>query len=128
MEAGIEGKFINDRLSLDLTLYNRIAKDQILDRDLDPSTGYTDQLVNAGKVTNKGIELALGYTVVRNKNWRWQLDGLYTINESMVSDIPADLKEIVYAGYTTLGNFAINGQPLGVIKGYYFQREPKTGQ
>lgn len=128
LEAGIEGKFLDSRLSLDLTLYRRVAKDQILNRDLDPSTGYTNQQINAGKVTNKGIELGLGYTVIRNKNWRWQLDGLYTLNRSMVSDIPADLKQIVVAGYTTLGNIATNGQPLGVIQGYYFQRDPKTGQ
>lgn len=40
----------------------------------------------------------------------------------MVSNIPLDLKEIRTAGYTNLGNFAINGQPLGVIKGTAFQR------
>ncbi len=128
IEAGLEGKFFKNRASLDLTLYKRISKDQILNRDLDPSTGYLTQLVNAGKVTNKGIELGLGYAVVQSRDWKWQLDALYTINESLVSDIPADLKEIVFAGYTTLGNFAINGYPLGVIKGYYFQRDPKTGQ
>ena len=128
IEAGLEGKFFKSRASSDLTLYKRISKDQILNRDLDPSTGYLTQLVNAGKVTNKGIELGLGYAVIQNKNWKWQLDALYTINESMVSDIPADLKEIVYAGYTDLGNFAINGYPLGMIKSYYFQRDPKTGQ
>src|SRR5260221_2769889 len=128
IEAGLEGKFFKNRLLLYLTMYKRISKDQILNRDLDPSTGYTLQNVNAGKVTNKGIELALGYAVIQNRNWKWQLDALYAINESMVSKIPSDLKEIVFAGYTTLGNFAINGQPLGVIKGYYFQRDPKTGQ
>lgn len=128
VEAGIEGKFLKNRLSLDLTLYQRTAKDQILNRDLDPSTGYTSQQINAGKVTNKGIEFALGYTVIQNKNWKWQVDGLYTVNKSKVSDIPSYLKQIVTAGYTTLGNIAQNGLPLGVIQGYYFQRDPKTGQ
>lgn len=128
IEAGIEGKFLKNRLSLDLTLYQRTAKDQILNRDLDPSTGYTSQQINAGKVTNKGIEFALGYTVIQNRNWKWQVDGLYTVNKSKVSDIPSYLKQIVTAGYTTLGNIAQNGLPLGVIQGYYFQRDPKTGQ
>ena len=121
-EAGIEGKLFDSRLNFDVTFYNKVSKDQLLDRDLDPSTGYTVQRINAGTVTNKGIELALGYTIIRNKNWRWQLDGLFARNRSMVSDIPLDLKEIRTAGYTNLGNFAINGQPLGVIKGTAFQR------
>ena len=127
-EAGIDGKFLKNRLTLDLTLYNRISKNQLLNRDLDPSSGYSSIKINAGQVSNKGVEMGLGYTFVQNKDWNWKVDALWTINQSMVSDIPSDLKEIVYAGYTTLGNFAINGQPLGVIKGYYWEREAKTGQ
>ncbi|OYU57123.1 MAG: SusC/RagA family TonB-linked outer membrane protein [Chitinophagaceae bacterium BSSC1] len=127
-EAGIDGKFLKNRLTLDLTLYNRISKDQLLNRDLDPATGYTGIKINAGQVSNKGVEMGLGYTFIQNKAWNWKVDALWTINQSMVSDIPTDLKEIVYAGYSNLGNFAINGQPLGVIKGYYWQREAKTGQ
>ncbi len=127
-EAGIDGKFFKNRLTLDLTLYNRISKNQLLNRDLDPSTGYTGIRINAGQVSNKGVEMGLGYAFVQTKDWNWKVDALWTLNRSMVSDIPSDLKEIVYAGYTTLGNFAINGQPLGVIKGYYWEREAKTGQ
>ncbi len=127
-EAGIDGKFLKNRLTLDLTLYNRISKNQLLNRDLDPSSGYSSIKINAGQVSNKGVEMGLGYTFVQNKAWNWKVDALWTINQSMVSDVPKDLKEIVYAGYTTLGNFAINGQPLGVIKGYYWEREAKTGQ
>ena len=126
-ETGIEGKFFQSRLSADITLYQRVSNDQILNRDLDPSTGYTSQQINAGKVTNKGVEAQLAYKIIRNKDWVWEVTGNWTINNSMVSDIPADLKEIVYAGYTTLGNFAINGQPLGIMKGYYYQRH-ENGQ
>lgn len=128
VEGGLEGKLFNSRLNFDLTLYSRKIKDQILDRPLDPSTGYTSQTINAGQVTNKGIELGIGYTIIKNSNWRLQVDGVFTKNKSLVSDLPADLSEIVYAGYTTLGNFAINGQPLGVIKGYAVSRDSKTGQ
>ena len=127
-EAGIEGKFLGNRLSLDLTLYKRVANDQILRRDLDPSTGYTAQQINAGTVTNKGIEIQLGVAVVENKNWKWQVDALYTLNKSMVSDIPSYLPQVNTAGYSNEGTFAKNGYPLGVIMSNYFQRDPKTGQ
>ena len=121
-EAGVEGKFFDNRINLDLTLYNRFAKNQILSRDLDPSTGYTSQVINAGNVRNKGVELGLGYTVVRNKNWKWQMDGLFAKNKSLVSGIPDGVSAIRTAGFTNLGTFAINGQPLGVIQGKAFQR------
>jgi len=124
-EFGLEGKVLNNRGNFDLSVYNRQAKDQLLNRDLDPSTGFTSQRINAGNVTNKGIELSIGYTVIKNKNWKWQLDGLYSRNRSKVSDIPEDLKEIRTSGFTSLGTFAINGQPLGVIKGTAYVRDAK---
>jgi hypothetical protein len=122
-EFGVEGKVLNNRGNFDLSIYNRKAKDQLLDRDLDPSTGFTSQRINAGNVTNKGVELGLGYTVIKNTDWRWQLDALYFRNRSMVSDIPDDLREIRTSGFTNLGTFAINGQPLGVIKGTAYVRD-----
>ncbi len=128
VEAGIEAKFINSRLSVDLTFYKRTAKDQILDRQLDQSTGYQVVAVNAGSVYNKGIELALGYTVVKNKDFNWQLDGNFTLNRSKVFDMPDDIKQVVISGFSNLGTFAINNQPLGVIQGNYVERDPKSGQ
>jgi len=127
-EAGVEGKFFGNRVSLDLTVYKRVANDQILRRDLDPSTGYTAQQINAGTVTNKGIEIQLGGDVVSNRDWKWHLDALYTLNKSMVSDIPDYLPQVNTAGYSNEGTFAKNGYPLGVIMSNYFQRDPKTGQ
>jgi hypothetical protein len=64
----------------------------------------------------------LGLTPVRSQDWRWQLDGLFSKNKSKVSDLPIDLSEIRTAGYTNLGNFAVNGQPLGIIKGTAWQK------
>ncbi|KAK6033627.1 TonB-dependent receptor plug domain protein [Ostertagia ostertagi] len=127
-EAGIEGSFFNRRLTADITGYFRTASNQILDRQLDASTGYNITAINAGAVDNKGIEIALGYTVVSSKDWKWQLDGVYTINKSKVHDMPDDIKSIQTGGYSNLGTFAINGQPLGVLQGSYVQTDPKTGQ
>ncbi len=127
IELGIEGKFINNRVSVDLTFYRRIANDQILNRDLDPATGYTVTMVNAGSVQNKGIELALGYTVVKSKNLKWQVDGNFTVNRSLVT-IPTDMKQIVVDGFTNQGLFAMNGQPFGVIQSSYATKDPKSGQ
>jgi TonB-linked SusC/RagA family outer membrane protein len=124
-EVGFEGRFIDNRLSVDFTYYNRNSEDQILRRDLDPSTGFTETFVNAGSVKNWGIELASGVTVIRNRNWNWQLDFNYFQNRNRVT-LPADIKQIVTAGFSTEGTFAIDGKPLGVIQGYYFVRDTGT--
>lgn len=122
LEFGFEGKLLNNRLSVDFTYYNRNSKDQILSRDLDPSTGFTVTSINAGSVRNKGIELQLGYTVVRNKDWNWQIDVNYFQNRNKVS-LPGEIKQIVIDGFSNEGLFAIDGKPLGVIQGYYALRD-----
>jgi TonB-linked SusC/RagA family outer membrane protein len=128
IEEGIEARLFNNRVNLDLTFYNRTANDQILQRSIDPSSGYTAEQVNGGQVNNKGIELSLGYDVIKNKNWKWNVTGLFSRNVSLVSKIPSDIKFINTAGYSNFGTVAENGQPLGVIIGSYFVKDAKTGE
>ncbi|MFM1962170.1 MAG: hypothetical protein RLZZ172_1015 [Bacteroidota bacterium] len=126
VEFGFEGKFVNNRVGVDFTYYNRNSSDQILDRELDPSSGFTVTSINAGSVRNKGIELQLTYNVIRNKNWNWELTANYFQNRSMVT-LPDEVKQIVIDGFSNEGLFAINGQPLGVIQATYTKKDPKTG-
>lgn len=129
VEVGMEGKFINSRVSVDLTFYRRVSDNQILDRALDPATGFTVTSINAGSVRNQGIELGLGFTPVRTKNWNWQLDANFTMNRNEVSGLPDDIKQITIDGFSNEGLFAINGQPLGVIQSSYTAKiDPKTLQ
>jgi len=129
-EAGIEGKLFDNRVAFDLTGYIRMASNQILNRQLDASTGYSYTTINAGSVDNKGIEASLTYTVIRNKSWTWDLTGNFYMNRSKVHDLPADIKQIELngGGYSNLGGFAINGKPLGVLEGSYTQIDPKSGK
>jgi len=129
-EAGIEGKLFDNRVAFDLTGYIRRASNQILNRQLDASTGYSYTTINAGSVDNKGIEASLTYTVIRNKSWTWDLTGNFYMNRSKVHDLPADIKQIELngGGYSNLGGFAINGKPLGVLEGSYTQIDPKSGK
>ena len=123
VELGLEGKFFDTRLSLDLTFYRRVSDNQILTESLDPSTGFTSQLINAGNVVNRGIEAAAGYTIIRSRDWRWQLDGQFTLNRSMVSQIPSAVGIVTISGFSNQGTIAKNGYPLGVIYGSYIARD-----
>lgn len=116
-EAGIEGKFFNNRVGLDLSVYRRVAQDQIVERTLDPSTGYGRTFVNAGTISNRGIELGLTGTLIKSKKFSWDLGVNFTKNISLVETLPDGSKEILISGFSDLGNYAIEGQPFGVIKG-----------
>ena len=60
LELGFDAGFFGDRLSMEFTYYNNQTRDAILLRQIAPSTGFSgSQWVNAGRIDNKGIELAL---------------------------------------------------------------------
>ncbi len=124
LEFGVESKLFQNRVRLDLSFYNRQAKDQIIQRPLDPSTGYTDVFINAGTIENTGIEMSLGTTIIKSGDWNWDVTLNFTRNRSLVKSLPEGSKEILVNGFSNLGNFAIEGQPLNVIKGTYVEKSP----
>lgn len=126
VEFGTEGRMFNNRFSFDVTWYNRVSSDQILRRDLDPSTGFTATFINAGNLRNRGWEIQLGVTPVRTRNFQWEITANYTRNRSLVYDLPEEVKQIVVDGFSNEGLFAMNGRPLGVIQGSYSLRDSGT--
>ena len=127
LEVGIEGRLINNRVNVDLTLYRRVNPNQILDKDLDPASGYTVQSINAATVENKGIELGLGVTLVRKKDLVWDVNTNFTLNRNRAYDFPAEIQQIGLAGYSDLGVFAFPNRPLGLLYGSKVARDPNKG-
>lgn len=123
-EFGIESELFNKKIKFNLSYYNRSAKDQIISRQLDPSTGYGATFINAGEIVNKGWELSLTATPVRTENLTWDITANWTRNRSLVKSLPEGSKKILVNGFTDLGNFAIEGQPLNVIQSTYVPKSP----
>jgi outer membrane receptor protein involved in Fe transport len=126
IEFGLEGKFFNNRLGIDLSLYDKRSTNLIVDRDLDPASGYDVTSDNVAEVSNKGIELGLNIGVLRSKTngLSWELSVQYTKNRNIVESLGlGNVKKLVIAGFTNLGNFAVPGSPYGVIYGSSILRD-----
>lgn len=123
-ELGLEANLLNNLVKLNFSYYNRSAKNQILPRSLDPSTGYDYTFINAGNIVNKGLELALTVNPFRSGDWRWDVTLNWTRNRNIVKEMPEGSKKILVAGSSSLGNYAIEGQPMNVIQGTYVARSP----
>jgi TonB-linked SusC/RagA family outer membrane protein len=128
VEAGLETRLFSNRINLDFTWYNRVSKDQIISQQLDPSTGYTEKEINVGGVRNRGIEVGLNIAPVKGRDFGWDFTVNFTRNRNEVTSLVEGVKQIPVAGFTDLGGFAMVGKPLGIMQGYYVQRDPKTGQ
>ncbi len=120
-EAGLELKALHNRLGLDFSYYTRSAINQILDVEVSWATGYNYKTVNAGKMTNKGVELALSGTPVKTGNFQWDINVNWAKNKNKVVSLYDDVDNIVlYSQWTSAVN-ATAGQAYGTITGYDFQ-------
>ena len=126
IEVGIESRWWDNRISLDVSLFTRQTSDLIIQQPLDPSTGFLQTNTNIGEVTNDGIEVALGVDIFRATNpggFSWNSSVNFTALDPVVTDLGQDTEQIVYSGFSNLGNAAIEGQPLGVLFGGRIDRD-----
>ena len=125
LEFGLESRLWDNRITLDAAVYKRSTKDLIVNRPLDPSSGYTTTTTNIGEIQGQGLEVDLGFHAIRNDSngFNWNINYNFTANESEVTDLGDDTDLIVYTGFGNLGNAAIEGEPLGVIYGSRILRD-----
>lgn len=118
-ELGLETNLWKNRINLETSVFKRDSKDQILSKILDSSTGFDRTTINAGKINTKGIEVNLGITPFNNPDgFRWTSNWIFFASESEVVELPGG-DDVFIAGFSNNGNYAVEGQPLGVIKGSY---------
>ncbi|MDP2088244.1 MAG: SusC/RagA family TonB-linked outer membrane protein [Flavobacteriaceae bacterium] len=123
VEIGFEGKFFRNRVSIDLSLYDKQSSDLIIGRELDPSTGFTNTTVNAASISSRGIEIGLNLVPVKIGDFTWNLNGNFSMNENIVDALSDGIEQLPFAGFTNLGNFAIPGQPYGIMLGSVIARD-----
>lgn len=122
-EVGIESRLFNNRFGFEVSAYQRNAEDQILQKPLDNSTGYLATFINAGEIETQGLELAVDLIPIQTEDFIWNLNSNFTAYESTVLSLPNPDDQIAFAGFTRPGNYAIVGEPLGVIVGDYALRD-----
>lgn len=124
-ELGFEAGLLNNRVRLDVSLYNTNSIDQILKVDVSATTGYTQKLLNAGKINNKGIEVQLGITPVKAKLFQWDIDVNYAANRSRVLKLDNEgrLQNYVLGSYRSVQVIASVGKAYGTLFGNAYLRD-----
>lgn len=95
-EWGLEMKFLENRLGFDFTYYYTKTKNQAM--LVDASAPWTQQWVNAGKITNKGVELMLYGTPVKTKDLTFDLTMNLSKNISRVDELANGVDHIYFSG------------------------------
>jgi TonB-linked SusC/RagA family outer membrane protein len=125
-EAGLDLRFFNNRLSTDVTIYRNNSRNQILAIPLDPTSGYSSSLVNAGLIESNGVEVVLRGTPVATPNFSWNATLNWSRNRSYVRELADGLtSQVIYSHESNLSIEARVGGRMGDMYGRGFQRSPE---
>lgn len=114
-EIGLDMKFLQNRLGFDFTFYYNSTKNQAM--LVDASSPWSQQWVNAGKISNKGIEFTLYTTPVKTKDFTFDLNLNLAHNVSRVDELADGVNRIYFAGdsHMPVKVGAVAGGKLGDI-------------
>lgn len=70
-DLGLDLGFLDGRINLTMDYYVKTTKDLLLDADIAASSGFSSATLNVGKLRNKGFELTLETTNIKNKDFTW---------------------------------------------------------
>jgi len=123
-ELGLDTRWFNSRVGLDVSYYNRQTKDQIVSASVAPETGYQTQTRNIGNIANRGIEARLSLIPVKTDNFQWEFATNFTRNKSEVLSLYGDAKEFLLTNVYSVDYVAEVGKPLGTFKVPAFRTVP----
>jgi hypothetical protein len=130
-ELGTELGFLDDRLGLDVTVYRKQTKDQIVN-DIRGSyaTGFILLNLNGADTRNTGLELTLRGTPILRNGFSWDFQANLTKARGIVLALPRGLPESYVSDTWLYGNIR-NGTEPGLstmsLTGLFYLRN-KAGQ
>lgn len=123
-EAGVDLRFFEGRVGLDVTYYKNNNVNQILQLDVPGSSGYASTWVNAGLIESEGLEFTLTAIPVRTKSFNWDIAFNMARNTSTVVELAEGVENKRLDGWGW-GSFSINakvGEEYGMMIGRSFTR------
>ncbi|MEL1224667.1 MAG: TonB-dependent receptor, partial [Candidatus Neomarinimicrobiota bacterium] len=113
-EFGLEFAVLDNKLNVDLSIYDITTTDLIYNVPVPAATGYSFFKQNIGEVSNKGIEINVGASLVQTESFSWNTSLFYAKNENKLVSLSEGLDTVVY-NTTNSGNASIRATVGGGI-------------
>ncbi|HET8839101.1 MAG TPA: SusC/RagA family TonB-linked outer membrane protein [Flavobacteriaceae bacterium] len=139
-ELGLNMAFFKNRLTLDASWFNTVTTDLITFTTPSYASGANNYLTNIGELENTGYEISLGGTILKAKDFEWNLNLNFSHYETIVNEIKPDLNEILISNFPSnsgeVGIYAVKGEAFPQIKASSYLRDdqgrivvdPSTGR
>jgi TonB-linked SusC/RagA family outer membrane protein len=121
-EFGTNLTFLKSLLTLDFTYYHNVSNNQIMDISIAPASGFSSMRTNAASMQNKGIEVQVDASVIRKKDFNWDVILSWSKNYSLIKKLYGDTESIIL-DESWIGTIqARSGDEYGSIYAYDYKR------
>ena len=121
-DIGLDVSFLNNRLELSIDYFNKKTTDALLKKSRTYYLGGTQYWVNAGEITNKGLDIALTARIIDTPELSWTstINGSYLKNKvvKLTSQDPILYGSSPSPGTVEPSTIIKEGQPVGTFYGY----------
>ncbi len=135
IELGAELRFFKDIVGVDFTWYKSNATNQIITLPLDPLSGYTGKIINAGNLQNEGIEITADAKIMTsNRNgFTWTTSFNFAENNNTLKSLYPGVNIYQLGGFDQISVNGVVGQRYGQIYGSRIDRvenpkDPNNGK
>lgn len=127
---GLDLSFLKSRLTFTADIYRRVTNDLLLNAQLPYANGVQSAtgVKNIGSLENRGLELTLNSTNIRNKNFSWTSNFNISFNKNKILELTEGQNSLLSGSgtffnttYTSLSPYiSVKGRSLGEMYGLIF--------
>lgn len=116
--AGVDFGWLDNRLQLTVDYYYKKTRDLLQNVTIPSSSGFSQQLVNSGNVTNEGLELSLSFDALRHGPVKWNFSANMSFNKNRIGELEGDQYATALWSKADQVFLQRNGCPIGTLYGY----------
>ncbi len=122
-EVGLNLQFFKNRLNFDIAYYSNLSKDLIVPVNIAPSSGATQAYFNSGEIKSSGVEIVLGGSPVKSKEFEWDINVNFARNRSVVRRLATGLRVLKFLDGFGAGTQQIPGKQVNQLYGNDWLRD-----
>ncbi|WPR72730.1 TonB-dependent receptor [Flavobacterium sp. NG2] len=121
---GLDFGILNNKITGSIDWYQRTSDQLLLPNPISATTGFSNALVNLGKVKNSGWEFELKTRNISSKNFKWSTTFIGTTNKNTLIDFADSNGQITSLDPSRPAEWInLEGQPISLYYGYVVDKE-----
>ncbi len=91
--VGLEGSFLDGRISFEVDVYNKYTYDLLLSTPIPGKTGFSSTYSNLGEMSNKGVEFQITTKNIQKKDFNWETSFNIAHNANLIERLPVSFSQ-----------------------------------